>query len=71
MDGLQSFDDIINAFLSIFVASTMEGWVDMMYAIRASNGTLEWFYFVTLLLFIVSERLCRSAIRSSQGLACA
>ena len=51
-DGLQSFDNIGEAFLMIFVASTMEGWVDMMYAINDANGTLAWLYFVTLLLFI-------------------
>lgn len=52
-DGTQSFDNIGDAFLSIFVASTMEGWTDMMYGLmRSSNGTAAWVYFVTLLLFI-------------------
>ena len=48
----QSFDDIGAAFLSIFVVSTMEGWVDMMYPLQRSAASWAWIYFVTMLMFI-------------------
>jgi len=49
--GVTSFDDIGHAFLSIFVAITLEGWVDVMYLVQDSySDPISAIYFVLMVL---------------------
>jgi len=49
--GVTSFDDIGHAFLSIFVAITLEGWVDVMYNIQdAYSDPVSTIFFLLLIL---------------------
>jgi len=49
--GVTSFDDIGHAFLSIFVAITLEGWVDVMYMVQDSySDAVSSIYFVLMVL---------------------
>eukprot|EP00656_Telonema_subtile_P054003 TRINITY_DN7944_c0_g1_i4.p1 TRINITY_DN7944_c0_g1~~TRINITY_DN7944_c0_g1_i4.p1 ORF type:complete len:1564 (+),score=583.71 TRINITY_DN7944_c0_g1_i4:124-4815(+) len=49
--GVTSFDDIGHAFLSIFVAITLEGWVDLMYNIQdAYSDPVSSIFFLLLIL---------------------
>ena len=49
--GVTSFDDIGHAFLTIFVAITLEGWVDVMYLIQDSfSDSVSTIFFVLLIV---------------------
>lgn len=49
---MTSFDTLPHAFLTIFVAITLEGWVDVMYMIQDAHGYLiPTIFFVLLTLF--------------------
>ena len=51
--GFTGFDNIGQAFLTIFTSITLEGWVDVMYGLNASWGIAPFnaFYFICLILF--------------------
>lgn len=49
--GVTNFDDIGHAFLSIFVAITLEGWVDLMYNMQdAYSDAVSTIFFLLLIL---------------------
>eukprot|EP00756_Hemistasia_phaeocysticola_P019247 Hpha_TRINITY_DN15647_c4_g2::TRINITY_DN15647_c4_g2_i1::g.101185::m.101185/K04838/SCN5A; voltage-gated sodium channel type V alpha len=49
--GRTSFDNILWALLTLFVAVTMEGWTDVMYFVQDSYSWWYCLYFVVLILF--------------------
>jgi len=50
--GVTGFDSIPQGFLAIFVAITLEGWVDVMYQLQDSfSGPLPIIFMVFLILF--------------------
>ena len=50
---VSNFNNIGNALLTIFIASTTEGWVDMMYFVQVSNTlSIDCTYFVSLQLVV-------------------
>ena len=53
-DGITSFNNIGVAFLTIFVAMTLEGWVDVMYMLQDSTSTVSSTVFFLLLVLIGS-----------------
>jgi len=52
--GLTAFDNIFVAFLSIFVAVTLEGWVDVMYMLQDTYGYWPATIFFHLLIILAS-----------------
>lgn len=52
--GVLSFDNILYAFLNIFMAITLEGWSEQMYAVMdvdSSGGSLAVIFYIILILF--------------------
>eukprot|EP00939_MAST-03C_sp_MAST-3C-sp1_P002275 g2275.t1 len=49
--GVTSFDNIFVAFLTIFQAITLEGWVDIMYWGMDSVSPWTWIYFILMIMF--------------------
>ena len=49
-NGVTSFDNILQAWLTIFQCITLEGWVDVTYHVEDAMGPLVWIYFVFLIL---------------------
>nr|AIJ29365.1 voltage-gated T-type calcium channel [Trichoplax adhaerens] len=45
-----SFDNFAMAFIAIFQVITLEAWVDIMYAIQDGHASIDWIYFVILIL---------------------
>ena len=52
--GITSFNNIGVAFLTIFVAMTLEGWVDVMYMLQDSTSTVAATTFFLLLVLVGS-----------------
>lgn len=52
-EGMQSFNNAGTSMLTVFVCTTLEGWVDVMYLTDDSNGRgdLNWIFFVSLIIF--------------------
>ena len=46
--GVTNFDDFFSAILQVFVAVTLEGWVNIMYHIQNAGEKTSWIYFVSL-----------------------
>lgn len=51
--GITSFDNVLVAWLTIFQAITLEGWVDIMSVGQDTEGPAMWVYFV-LMIFLGS-----------------
>lgn len=47
-EGLWGFDNIFQGFLTIFVMITQDGWTDLMYWYRDTNGEWSQIYFILL-----------------------
>eukprot|EP01135_Chromosphaera_perkinsii_P012279 Nk52_evm16s2630 gene=Nk52_evmTU16s2630 len=49
--GITTFDNMFLSMIVVFQCLTMEGWVDVMYAIQAQTIYWAWIYFVSLVIF--------------------
>jgi len=48
--GINSFDNIISAMVTIFQSISLEGWVDVMYMLQDGSGSFAWIYMTSLVL---------------------
>ena len=68
--GVTSFDNIGLAFLSIFQCATLEGWSNIMHAIRDTTGAASQVYFVVLVfvgsLFLLNVFIAIIVVNYSQ-----
>lgn len=49
-NGLNSFDNSLHAFITIFQVISLEGWVDIMYMLQDSTSAMVFIYFVILVI---------------------
>jgi len=49
--AITSFDSLPWAMISLFQAISLEGWVDIMYAVQDGRSVWVWTYFIALVLF--------------------
>jgi len=48
--GVNSFDNVFWAFITIFQSITLEGWVDVMYTLQDGTGHFAWAFMIPVVL---------------------